>query len=184
MRLLLKIFCLLLALVLIKLIVVIYSNVENQNRKFITNKGNLGAVSNLPLPRFVSLKATRTNVRVGPGAEYEISWTFVKAGLPVELLQEYDNWRYIRDYTGSEGWIAASLLTGKRRVIMSPLVKNKANYIFAKKATDSYIVAKVMSGALGEVSSCDGTWCKVKFDKASGWIRQNKLWGVYPEEIF
>ena len=49
----------------------------------------------LPLPRFVSLKAGRVNVRVGPGEDYKIAWVFTKPGLPIEVVQEYDTWRQI-----------------------------------------------------------------------------------------
>ena len=53
--------------------------------------------SGLPLPRFVSLKSDRINVRAGPGQDHTISWIFSKAGLPVEIVAEYENWRRIRD---------------------------------------------------------------------------------------
>ncbi len=65
--------------------------------------------SGLPVPRFVSLKASRVNVRVGPGADYKVAWVFVKPGLPLEVVQEYDNWRRIRDSDGSMGWVFQKL---------------------------------------------------------------------------
>ncbi|MCP5118245.1 MAG: hypothetical protein GY953_46110, partial [bacterium] len=61
--------------------------------------------SGLPVPRFVSLKSSRVNVRVGPGESYGIAWVFVKPGLPIEVVQEYDNWRRIRDADGAMGWV-------------------------------------------------------------------------------
>src|SRR6476619_7352914 len=59
----------------------------------------------LPLPRFVSLKSNDVNVRRGPGQEYDVAYTYVRAGLPVEITQEFDNWRKIRDSDGVEGWV-------------------------------------------------------------------------------
>src|SRR5688572_21421870 len=76
--------------------------------------------SGLPLPRFVSLKSDNVNVRRGPGQAYEIAFTFVRAGLPVEITQEFDNWRKIRDSDGSEGWVFHSLLSGERTAIVAP----------------------------------------------------------------
>src|SRR6516225_9869694 len=59
------------------------------------------ASSGLPLPRFVSLKAGRVNVRVGPGEDYKVAWIYTKPGLPIEVVQEYDTWRRIRDSDGT-----------------------------------------------------------------------------------
>ena len=49
----------------------------------------------LPLPRFVSLKNSKTNVRRGPDRSYPIAWEFNRRGLPVEIIREYENWRQI-----------------------------------------------------------------------------------------
>src|SRR5450759_14844 len=66
--------------------------------------GSEKVVSGLPVPRFVSLKAGRVNVRVGPGEDYKIAWIFTRPGLPIEVIQEFDNWRRIRDSDGTVGW--------------------------------------------------------------------------------
>jgi SH3-like domain-containing protein len=76
--------------------------------------------SGLPLPRFVSLKSGRVNSRVGPGANYSVDWMYMKAGLPMEIIQEFDTWRRVRDADGSEGWISQSLLSGHRTAIVAP----------------------------------------------------------------
>ncbi|MEZ5840142.1 MAG: SH3 domain-containing protein, partial [Hyphomicrobiales bacterium] len=67
--------------------------------------------SGLPVPRFVSLKSNRVNVRVGPGRGYEVSWVFTRGGLPVEVIQEFENWRRVRDSEGAEGWVFHSLVS-------------------------------------------------------------------------
>ncbi|MDD9332164.1 MAG: SH3 domain-containing protein, partial [Bartonella sp.] len=68
--------------------------------------------SGLPLPRFASIKSARVNMRVGPGNNYPIIFTYQKQGLPIEIIQEYDQWRKVRDAEGDEGWIYQSLLSG------------------------------------------------------------------------
>src|SRR5262245_43789677 len=73
-----------------------------------------GTKSGLPLPRFVSLKPDRVNVRGGPTRDHEVAFVYTRAGLPVEITAESDNWRRIRDWEGSEGWVYHSLLSGKR----------------------------------------------------------------------
>ena len=86
-----------------------------------------GAVgpSGLPLPRFVSLKSGRVNSRIGPGVNYPVDWLYLKSGLPMEITQEFDTWRRVRDSDGSEGWINQSLLSGKRTGIAAPWQRGK-----------------------------------------------------------
>ena len=74
----------------------------------------VGAASGLPIPRFVSLKADKVNVHVGPAKHYEVKWVYQRAGLPVEITAEFENWRRVRDADGTEGWIYHSLLSGRR----------------------------------------------------------------------
>src|SRR6266446_9067351 len=73
-----------------------------------------GTASGLPVPRFVSLKSDKVNVHIGPAKNYEVKWVYQRAGLPVEIVAEFENWRRIRDSDGTEGWVYHSLLSGKR----------------------------------------------------------------------
>ena len=73
-----------------------------------------GSVSGLPVPRFVSLKSDRVNVRSGPNKDQDVRWVYTRAGMPVEVTAEFENWRRIRDWEGAEGWVYHSLLSGKR----------------------------------------------------------------------
>jgi SH3-like domain-containing protein len=140
--------------------------------------------SGLPLPRFVSLKAGRVNLRIGPGVNYSVDWMYTKAGLPMEIVQEYDNWRRVRDSEGAEGWINQSLLSGRRTALVAPWQRGKAAQIplRARASEDAGLVAKLEPGVMGTVRSCDGQWCRLSFDGPTGWIQQALVWGVYPGE--
>lgn len=140
----------------------------------------------LPLPRYVSLKSERVNLRVGPGRDYPVSWLFLKAGLPVEIIQEYDNWRRVRDSEGSEGWVFHSLLTGERTAIAAPWLKGKSATIGLRRAAtaDSRLVANMEPGVLANVAECSFGWCRVTAGGREGFVAQNELWGVYPDERF
>ena len=81
------------------------------------------------LPRFVTLKSDRVNSRIGPGLNYSVDWLYLKAGLPMEVIQEYDTWRRVRDSDGSEGWINQALLSGKRNGIVAPWQRGKETTI-------------------------------------------------------
>ncbi len=139
--------------------------------------------SGLRLPRFVSLKSTRVNVRKGPSLDHPVAWEFNRIGLPVEVVDEFEHWRRIRDSSGSEGWVFHSLLSGRRTALVSPWTKEKSSIpLYARRSTSSVVVARLEPGVLGSLLTCDGSWCNFSLDTVSGWIKKVKLWGVYENE--
>src|SRR5262249_29341824 len=142
----------------------------------------VGPKSGLPVPRFVSLKPDRVNVRGGPTRDHEVTFVYTRAGLPVEITAESDNWRRIRDWEGSEGWVYHSLLSGRRTAVVSP--KDKSALVLLYDAADSSgrVVAKLQAGVLAAVKRCSDSWCRVVGSGFDGWIVQEQLWGVYPNE--
>lgn len=138
--------------------------------------------SGLPIPRFVSLKSRKVNVRVGPGGSYKISWVFTRPGLPIEIIQEYDTWRRIRDSDGSVGWVFHGLLSGKRTAVVSPWANGDPRPIRASASADSAVTAFLEPGVMAELERCHTGWCYVSGEGFSGWIGQDQLWGVYPDE--
>jgi SH3-like domain-containing protein len=144
---------------------------------------NRGA-SGLPLPRFVSLKSGRVNSRIGPGLNYPVDWLYMKPGLPMEIIQEYDNWRRVRDSDGSEGWINQSLLSGRRTAIAAPWQRGKDAKIVLLDEPDreARTVAVIEPGVVGTIKQCNGEWCQMTFDGHTGWLAQTQVWGAYPGE--
>lgn len=141
--------------------------------------------SGLPLPRFVSLKSQRVNMRVGPGRDYKVEWMYTKAGLPLEILQEYDNWRKVRDFEGEEGWILQSLLSGKRTAIVSPWKRDEKDGLLSLKdapENNATVLAQLEPGVLIKVNECEKGWCRIQADRFKGYALQDQLWGVYPDE--
>ncbi|TNW45334.1 hypothetical protein EPJ56_19890 [Acinetobacter baumannii] len=51
------------------------------------------------------------------------------------------------------------------------------------KAAGSRIVARLEPRVQGLVRSCIRTWCRFTGEGFDGWIEQNRLWGVYPNEL-
>ncbi len=142
-----------------------------------------GPSSGLSVPRFVSLKSDKVNVRRGPSNDQSIVWVFARAGLPVEIIAEADNWRRVRDSEGADGWVFHSLLSGRRTVLISPWSKGQeAVALHSSRSTGSRAVAQLQSGVLGNVVTCDGEWCELTVGDYSGFVEQNKLWGVYRGE--
>jgi SH3-like domain-containing protein len=145
--------------------------------------GQLGP-SGLPVPRFVSLKSERVNVRSGPNRDNQVDWVYTRNGLPVEIIGEYDNWRHIRDWEGSEGWVLHSLLSGKRTALVAAVAKKVDDFVPIHSSADltSDVTARLQSGVLATVKRCDGNWCRISGKGFDGWIEEGRLWGVYPGE--
>ena len=143
--------------------------------------------SGLDLPRFVSLRSDKVFVRVGPGPDYKIAFTFQHAGLPVEIYQETETWRRVRDSEGTTGWVFHALLSSRRTALVLPWeakdAKTSGAEVRARKSDTAAVVAVVEAGVLANIRTCDGTWCEVTIGNVSGFLEQKKLWGVYPAEI-
>lgn len=148
--------------------------------------------SGLPLPRFATTRSTPINVRLGPGTKYDVAWVYVKAGVPVEIVQEFDTWRKIRDFDGSEGWVHQNLLSGKRAGLVAPWRSGEEIALRTRSNDEAGVRAWLGNGFRVEISSCDGKWCAVsatamqngKASTYSGYLHQGDLWGAYENEDF
>ena len=137
--------------------------------------------SGLPVPRFVTLKPAEANVRTGPGTRYPISWVYGRAGMPVEVIEEYDLWRKIRDPEGTSGWLHKTMLTGTR----SAMIRGREPRIIRidpEPAARPLLQAE--PGVIAKLLECQKDWCRVKIENRKGWIEKKYLWGVYKEEVF
>jgi SH3-like domain-containing protein len=142
----------------------------------------LGSVTKLPLPRFASLKTDRVNLREGPSKDHATKWVYERAGLPVEITAEFEIWRKVRDSEGVEGWVLHSLLSGRRTALVTPNKKAENSKLYARAAASADLAATLQSGVIVNIRKCDGAWCLVDGDGFKGYIEQEKLWGVYPDE--
>lgn len=147
-----------------------------------THAGNEDITSSLPVPRFVSIKADRVNVRGGPDKDHDVSFIFTRVGWPVEITAEFDNWRRIRDSDGTEGWVYHSLLSSKRMAAVQMKDKAKLAPVHEKPDAKSPVLARLEGDVLAAVKSCTGAWCHLVGNGFDGWVEQVDLWGVYPNE--
>ena len=147
----------------------------------------------LPLPRFASTRSAPINVRVGPGQKYDVAWIFTKPGTPVEIIAEYDIWREIRDFDGSEGWIQQNQLSGSRAGLVAPWKKGASVPLVASASADASVRAYLGAGFRIDIRKCDGAWCQVdatnrdengRATTYSGFLRQADIWGAYEGEAF
>jgi SH3-like domain-containing protein len=147
----------------------------------------MGTASGLPVPRYVSLKSDRVNLREGPAKDHRTTWIFQRAGLPIEITAEFEIWRKVRDSEGSEGWVLHSLLSGRRTALVTPWKKNAkgspTSTLYQKPSEGAAPVAMLQPGVLANIRSCDKTWCRINGEGFDGFMHQAELWGVYPNEV-
>jgi len=136
--------------------------------------------SGLPLPRFVSLGVTKANMRVGPKQTHPIQWVYQKKGTPLEIIEEYEAWRRVRDIDGTTGWMHRRLLVGKRTAIIT------ADWASIRTQPDvtAPLTVRAEKGVAGTLEECTQRWCLITIQGRDGWIEKDLIWGVYPIEVF
>lgn len=146
-----------------------------------------GRVTGFPLPRYVSIKSGRARMRVGPSTDYSIRWVYEAKGLPIEIIEEYGNWRQVRDSDGTTGWMSAVLLSGDRTGLVAPWRSARDKMISLRNSPSpkAGVVAELQPRVRLNIRNCDSHWCEVSVqgDSTSGYIRQELVWGVYRDEI-
>jgi SH3-like domain-containing protein len=135
--------------------------------------------TSLPVPRFVTLRSDKVNVRTGPGEQYPIDWVFTRKDMPVEIVAEFNHWHRIRDVEGTEGWVQERMVTGKRAII----VRGQQRALRERPSGDAAVVARAEPGVIAKLLECQPGWCRVEAGGVSGWLKRDEIWGVYPGEV-
>lgn len=140
----------------------------------------LGPETNLPLPRFVSLKADQANIRRGPGRTHLVDWVFMRRGMPLEIVAEYGHWRKVRDVDDAGGWVHFAMLRGQRSAVVT------APRAALRREPDrgAPLVALAEAGVIMALEKCEPEWCEVKVNDMTGWVSKPEIWGAFPDEVF
>jgi SH3-like domain-containing protein len=139
-----------------------------------------GPVTNLPMPRYVSLRSSEANARRGPSTSYRIDWVFMRRGMPLRVTGEYGNWRRVEDIEGLGGWMSHVMLSGNRTVI----VTRDMAAIRLQADPRAPVVAFLEAGVIGRLLRSGEGWCRINADGLRGWIETASVWGVDPDESF
>jgi len=142
---------------------------------------NKGPVTNLDMPRFVSLKSNDVNLRVGPSVNYPIELKYTQNNLPVEIIDEFDVWRKIKDSENNIGWLHKSLIKGDRFVLTGYKNEKEINLY---NRPNGKIIGIIKKNNILDLKMCIINWCKVSQNKIKGWLLKKNVWGVYDFEIY
>ncbi len=140
--------------------------------------GGAPSSTGLAVPRYVSLRSDEVNLRTGPGVRYPVDWVLQRRHMPVEILAEFENWRKIRDFQGTEGWVHESMLSGRRYAIVTGAVRS----LHREPNPAAPAVARLEPGVVAEILDCQKDWCRLDSDGFKGWLTRAEFWGVYPNE--
>ena len=133
----------------------------------------LSDFSGLPVPRYASLRFDEVNGRSGPSLDYPVKWTYERAGLPVVVIRESNEWRKVRDPMGDEVWVNASQLAEQRTAITT-----HAGAMLETPAPESPPAARFSPGTVVSLGECGTVWCPVTAQGQKGWIVREHLWGA------
>ena len=139
--------------------------------------GRTGA-SGLPLPRFVSLKSGEVNLRTGPGKRYPIDWIYRRRGLPVEIIDEFEDWRRVRDHDGTVGWVHRFMLMSRRTV----LVTGETRTLRRKPAPAAPGLAYLQAGVIADLKDCHKVWCRIEAQGFDGWLHRSEMFGANADD--
>lgn len=129
-------------------------------------------------PYWASISASRAHMRTGPGRNYPASWLYRRAGLPIRVVEIYENWRKVEDPDGTQGWMLVNLLSSER----TAMVHGEIRTMHAEPNGASRVVYRVEPGVSGRIRHCRQGWCEFDVLGRRGHIRTAFLWGVDPNE--
>jgi len=138
-----------------------------------------GRVTGLPIPRFVSMKAGKANMRRGPSATNRIDWVLRHRGTPLRVVAEYQEWYRVEDVDGEGGWVHTALLSPVRTI----LVQQEMLVMRAAPDSEAAPLARLEAGVIARLGACKANWCAVSVDGFDGWLPKSGIWGVEPDEL-
>lgn len=119
--------------------------------------------------------ATELNMRVGPSADYPISWVYKRPGLPVKVIRVHESWRLVQDPSGTKGWVASRLLSPDRGAIVTG---GRPAPMRDGPSGSAAVKWFIEAGVVGKLGDCMAGWCEFSVRAHNGWIEQKRLWGA------
>ncbi|WP_315760400.1 SH3 domain-containing protein [Sphingomonas sp. Y38-1Y] len=129
-------------------------------------------------PYYASISASKARMRTGPGRNYPASWLYVRADLPIKVVDIYRDWRKVEDPGGTQGWMQVGLLSDTRTAI----IQGGIAVLRDQPAASGRTAWRAAPGVVGRISRCARGWCYLDVKGRGGFVEQARLWGVAPDE--
>ena len=135
--------------------------------------GPAAAQSEVELPYWASISVDEARMRKGPSPDVPVMWEYRRRDLPVKVVARHENWRKVEDPDGTQGWMAARLLSRTRTAIVTGSIRP-----MREDASVSAAVAyRAEPGVVGRISDCKNGWCLFDVKGRKGWIQTDHIWG-------
>lgn len=125
------------------------------------------------LPYWASISVDEARMRKGPSPDVPVIWEYRRKDLPVKVVARFETWRKIEDPDGTQGWMAARLLSRTRTAIVTGDIRP-----LREDASISAAVAyRAEAGVVGRITDCKNGWCLFDVKGRKGWIQTDHIWG-------
>lgn len=128
-------------------------------------------------PYWASISAGKAMMRTGPGQNYPATWLYVRADLPIQVIETYPSWRKVRDPDGTTGWMLQRLLSDTRTALVTGTEPRPMRQDPAEGSPVRFLAEP---GVVGRLSKCASGWCLLDVRGRQGYIRTNHFWGLDP----
>lgn len=130
-------------------------------------------------PYYASIAPSKARMRSGPGRTYPATWLYVRADLPVRVVDTFKEWRKVEDPSGTQGWFLGTLVSANRTAI----VQGDVPAPMYERAGGGKLLWRAAPGVVGRLSQCQSGWCRFDVKGQAGWVETSRLWGVEPGEV-
>lgn len=141
--------------------------------------GSASAQQERRTPYWASISAGKAMMRTGPGRNFPAKWLYVRADLPVKVVETYPDWRKVSDPTGETGWMLQRLLSDQRTALVTG---GEPRPMHQDPSESSPVRYRAEPGVVGRISHCGDGWCRLAVGKREAYIRTDHIWGVDPGE--
>ena len=135
--------------------------------------GPASAQSDVELPYWASINVDEARMRKGPSPDVPVIWEYRRKDLPVKVVARFETWRKIEDPDGTQGWMAARLLSRTRTAIVTDEIRPLREAASASAG----VAYRAEPGVVGRITDCKDGWCLFEVKGRKGWIQTGHIWG-------
>ena len=126
-------------------------------------------------PYWASISAGKAMMRTGPGTNYPATWLYLRADLPIKVVETYPNWRKVEDPDGETGWMLQRLLSDRRTALVTG---DEPRPMLDKPEESGHVRYLAEPGVVGRLSNCAEGWCLLAVGEREGYIRADHFFGI------